>query len=202
MEERAFAARIGVGGLLIIGGLMLGLLAPTSAMAIGYQASADTYATSENPSSTHGDEDKLKAGYADTGKRQRAYMKFPLPNGGPACQVESPAVLNLSYITPPPWGEDFRIGVPDAAWSEATLNWNNKPDPASGSEITPAWNFPGVAIADVTPVIQYLYDHGIPSRGLVMRSTSTDTFDAVKFWSSDYAFANGFPYVNVQLDCS
>jgi len=202
MDERLVTARTGVGASLVLGALLVGLLVPASASAIGYQASADTYATSENPASTHGDEDKLKAGYADVGKRQRAYMRFPLPNGGPACHVEWPALLNLSYITPAPWGDDFRIGVPDAPWSQDTLSWNNKPDPASGSEISPNWNFNGVAYADITPVIQYLYDHGIPSRGLVMRSTSTDTFDAVKFWSSDYAFANGFPYVNVQLDCS
>lgn len=187
MDERFHAARFGL-GITTVWVVLALWISPSAFATVGiYSASEDTYTTSDAPASTHGTEDKLKVGHTDSGARQRAYMRFPLPS---ADRCVSSATLYLSWITPPN-GNQFWFGPLDGWWDEDSVNWNRQPDSVAFAEAPFSWSGDGTINQPVGTAVQYAFDQGIQNRGFVLRSRTSGIVDQVKFWSSNYENLNG-----------
>jgi len=160
-------------------------------------ATADTYASSANPTTNYGSETGFSVGKSST-TVTRAYLKFNL-SAIPAGQIIRSARLRLenSYRSNP--GPELMVYRLSDNWQESSVTWNSKPLALVG--VTPGTNSQlvdsGLTVWDVQGDVDndYISDSNF-SAGIM--SIDENVITSASYWSKDLGWAPTAPKLEVE----
>jgi hypothetical protein len=102
---------------------------PAEAATVPLLPEADTWVSSDAPSTNHGSDTTLQIGGHLTAVDRRSYLRF---NGTvPPGAVVTRTTLRIYFDSAPSGGYQLRItNPPNSTWGEGTATWNTPPSPS------------------------------------------------------------------------